>query len=154
MDWPDKPAVEKKEVPAKPTGIWTLVCEYVRGPALVKIEAEDTVWMYSKADECKADGDLLSSISSAACILKDAPVGALIGKIGGSSAGISDGTLFVAGKHCIIELDANKRGPLYLTINDELTGFENNDKAIKVDIFIKVIAKPPATSSPTDKQGV
>jgi hypothetical protein len=153
MDWPDKPAVEKKEVPAKPAGIWTLVHEYVHGPALIRIEAEDTEWMYSKADKCKADGDLLSSISPAACILKDAPVGALIGKIGGSSAGISDGTLFVVGKHCIFELDPNKRGPLYLTINDELTGFENNNNAIEVDIFIKLIAKVPAASSSIDKQG-
>jgi hypothetical protein len=144
MDWPDEPAVKDKEVPAKPEGIWTLVHEFVQGPALIKVTADDGEWMYSKADKCKADGDLLSSISSAACIVKDAPVGALIGKIGGSTAGANDGAVFVVGKHCIIELDGTKRGPLYLTINDELTGFDNNDKAIKVDVFIKLITKGPS----------
>jgi len=134
MDWPVQ---FEKEVAANPKGIWSLVSEYVRGPALIKIEADDAKWKYSKADECTADGDLLSTISTQACILQGAPVGALIGKIGGSTAGTGDGTLFVVGRICIIELDASKRGPLYLTINDELTGLGNNDQKLKVKIFIK-----------------
>ncbi|SRR6266498_3309923 len=134
MDWPQ---VFEEVVPAQPAGIWTLVAEYVRGPALVKVEAENAKWKYSQADECTADGDLLSLISAQACILKGAPVGALIGKIGGSTAGVADGTVFLAGKMCIIELDQSKRGPLYFTINDELTGMGNNDGKLKVTISIK-----------------
>jgi hypothetical protein len=134
MDWPQ---VIEQEVPAQPAGIWTLIVEYVRGPALVKVEAEDTKWYYSQANSCTADGDLLSLISTQSCILKGAPVGALIGKIGGSTAGVADGTVFLAGKTCIIELDQSKRGPLYLTINDEVTGMGNNSGELKVRVSIK-----------------
>ena len=143
MDWSQ---VIAKEVPAQPAGIWTMIVEYVSGPALVKVEAEDAKWKYSKANECTADGDLLSLVSAQACILKGAPVGALIGKIGGNTAGVSDGTVFLAGKTCIIELDQNKRGPLYLTINDELTGMGNNEGKLQVRVSIKPIPESSAVS--------
>ena len=136
MDWSH---VIKTEVPAQPAGLWTLVIEYLRGPALVKVQAEDKKWKYSQANACTADGDLLSLVSTQSCILKGAPVGALIGKIGGSTAGVSDGTVFLAGKMCIIKLDQSKRGPLYLTINDELTGMGNNDGKLEVEVSIKPI---------------
>jgi hypothetical protein len=130
--------VFKTEVPAKPTGLWTLVAEYVRGPALVKVEAAlDGQWNYSEATACAADGDLLSLISPQTCLLRGAPVGALIGKIGGSTAGTTDGTLFLVGRSCVYELDQSKRGPLYLTINDELTGMANNSGKLGVTISIK-----------------
>ena len=68
---------------------------------------------------------------------------ALIAKIGGSTAGTGDGTMFLVGRSCIYELDQGKRGPLYLTINDETAGMANNNGKLAVTISIKPNAEPP-----------
>jgi hypothetical protein len=148
MNWAE---VFKAEVPAKPQGLWTLVAEYVHGPALVKIEAPaDGRWTYAERGGCAADGDLLSLISPQACLLRGAPVGALIAKVGGSTAGTTDGTMFLVGRSCIYELDQSKRGPLYLTINDEPSGMDNNGGKLAVTISIKSLAEPAAGNPKTD----
>jgi hypothetical protein len=146
--------VFKVEVSAKPQGLWTLVAEYVCGPVLVKIEAApDGQWNYSETGACTADGDLLSLISPQTCLLRGAPVGALIAKICGSTAGTSDGTMFLVGRSCIYEVDQTKRGPLYLTINDELTGMANNHGKLAVTVSIKFnqerAALEPKPAEPT-----
>jgi hypothetical protein len=137
MDWAD--TKDSIEIKAKPDGIWTLAYDYVKGPALVQIEADDSEWQYAPGKKCKADGDLSSMLSSKDSILPSAPVGALIAKVGGSTAGISDGRLFVAGKKCLLQLDQNTSGPIFLTINDQLTGMQNNDGVLKVTISIKPV---------------
>ena len=126
----------KVTVKAKPDGLWTLV-ELPRWTAPMRLcfTAEDQEWKYAKTNACKADGDLLSMIDGARTLLGTGPVGALIGKIGGSSAGAKDGAaLFLVGRYLCIETKPEWKGSLYLTINDEITGFANNDGSIDVNV--------------------
>jgi hypothetical protein len=134
MNWTE--VKDNVEIKAKPEGIWTLVHEYVRSPALVEIEANDDEWEYAPGKKCSANGDLGSTLRPQDTILPSAPVGALIAKVGGSTAGTTDGRLFVVGKRALLQLDQSTGGPLFLTINDQLSGLQNNDKSIKVKISI------------------
>lgn len=136
------------KVKARPDGVWTLALEWVNGPAVLKFEAGGEEWFYAEPDSSKAtaDGHLASLLAPKNCLLPTAPVGALIGKIGGSSAGAADGTVFVVGKFCLIEIDKSK-GPVYLTINDELTGFGNN----RGEISVKISSRAHPTASGDDK---
>lgn len=122
-------------VPAVPVGLWTRVCDYVAGPLKLKFVAEGD-WRYTTkvAGRCTANGDPSSPMSATRCLKTDAPVGALIGKIGGSIAGKADGTVFLVGAFCTLEIDDKVKGALYLTINDEETGFDDNDGALNVSI--------------------
>jgi hypothetical protein len=135
VDWME----EKKdiEVRAKPDGIWTWVYEYVKGPAIIKFEANDAKWKYASNKQCTADGDLRSMVCTQNCIVPGAPVGALVAKIGGGTAGTRDGRVFVVGRMCIVEIDQNTSGPILLTMNDELTGMANHEDSVKVSIYFK-----------------
>lgn len=128
-------------VPAKPRGLWTLVLDYVDAPATLKIvAADDATWSYTPGIWCDADGDLTAMIARARCLLEKGPVGALIGKLGGSTAGSDDGTLFLAGQSCVVNVAQGNGGPLYLTINDEITGLGNNAGTISVEVLRSIQA--------------
>jgi hypothetical protein len=124
-------------VRARPHGIWTPAKTLYRGSVWLEISVPgDQAWSYADAEtaRCGADGDPTALLSPARCLVATAPVGALIGKIGGSSAGIaSDGPAFVVGRYCVVQVP-EKGGSLYLTINDESAGFENNAGSIEVEI--------------------
>ena len=139
------------KVEARPAGLWTVALEWLDGPAILKFEAGDEEWFYSESDVSKtrADGHLTSLLAAKGCLLQSAPVGALIGKIGGSSASATDGTLFTVGKFTLLEIDKSK-GPLYLTINDEPGGFANNRGAITVKISSR---SAPVLTTATPKPG-
>jgi hypothetical protein len=121
---------------ARPDGLWTLVVEHVEGPGLLQISASPASrWSYSDTHEsiCSANGDPRALISRAQCLLATAPVGSLIGKFGGSTAGASDGTLmFVVGMRCTVKVPSGG-GPLYLTINDEPGGMDNNANEVQLE---------------------
>ena len=104
---------------------------------LLKLEVADktSTWTYAPNVVSSANGDPNSRIQIDARLLGEAPVGALIAKIGGSSAGSSDGKLFLVGDFCIIRLDDKQEGPLFLTINDGPKGFTDNSGQISVNIF-------------------
>jgi hypothetical protein len=77
-------------------------------------------WSYAPERKCTADGDPRAPLNPATCLFTDAPPGALIAKIGGSTAGKTDGTkLFVVGSYCVVELDDKTKGPLYLAMNND-----------------------------------
>lgn len=125
-------------IPASPKGIWTRALDFVAGPAKIIFQTGEATWNYTEQDECSADGDLSSLLNSKHCILSEAPVGALIGKIGGSSAGLKDGKKrFIVGRFCLVEIDGETCGPLFLTINDELIGLKNNSGELRVTITIE-----------------
>lgn len=125
-------------VAAKPNGVWTFVDSIWTTPVRLVFKAYDQRWKYSPVHDCTADGDLQSMIDPARTILGGGPVGAIIGKIGGSSAGVRDGTcLFLVGQYCEVETKPEWKGPLFLTINDELKGLENNDGTIAVEVTIE-----------------
>jgi hypothetical protein len=71
----------------------------------------------------------------------------LLAKIGGSTAGTSDGKVFLVGSFSVFEIDSATKGPLFLTINDDPAGFENNAGALLVDISICPV-KTNSTSQP------
>jgi len=125
-------------VAAKPTGVWTLVELLWTAPVHLQFKATNQRWKYSPGDECAADGDLQSLIDPARTILGAGPVGALIAKIGGSSAGARDGACtFLVGQYCAVETKPEWKGPLYLTINDELKGLATNSGTIDVEVTIE-----------------
>ena len=145
MEWSE--VKDNIEIKAKPDGIWTVAYEYVKGPALIQIVANDDQWEYAPGKKSTANGDLTSMLCPQDTILPSAPVGAMIAKVGGSTAGTSDGRLFVVGKISLLRLDQNTSGPLFLTVNDELTGLQNNTGSIKVKISIKPVNQAPAANS-------
>ncbi len=147
-------------IKAKPdgNGIWTVAYEYVEGPAIIRIEANDGKWFYAPSKETTANGEINSMLSPKDTILPSAPVGAMIAKVGGSTAGTSDGKLFVVGKMSVLQLDQYTSGPLFLTINDELTGLKDNTGEITVKISLRksgllLPPQPPPPASGPNTQG-
>jgi hypothetical protein len=128
------PATTTVNVPAKPRGLWTRAKDFVEGPFLTIEARPHGFWAYADAatSRCGADGDPDALLARANCLNPDAPVGALIGKIGGSSGGVKDGTPFVVGGYCVFRVP-DGGGPLYFTINDEYDGMANNAGSITVD---------------------
>ena len=125
--------LKKITIPAKPVGVWTVACEYLTATRKLKIEAEGT-WSYGQDLSCSPDGDVGSPRSCEKCLSNQAPIGALIGKLGGSSAGIKD-TVITIGRFCVIELTEAAKGPLFLTINDEPAGLSDNTGEVTVHIY-------------------
>jgi hypothetical protein len=83
--WTD--LTKKLIVPAKPSGLWTRTNIFVTGPGLLKFEATGR-WSYSSrftfGSLFSPDGDLAAPMSLKRCLSENAPIGSLIGKIGGS----------------------------------------------------------------------
>lgn len=132
---------------AKPDGLWTLVREFVDGPAVMTIATTtDATWSYADSAKarCGPDGDSAAVLSRMKCLLPSAPVGALIGKFGGSTADVAadKATMFVVGKFCVARVP-DGGGPLFLTINDESGGMENNSGSVEVEV-----GEPRATVKP------
>jgi len=102
----------------------------------LKIVAEGE-WAYSTnfANPCSANGDLNAVIDSKKCIHEKSPVGALIGKIGGSAAD-KDVTVFTVGEFCVHKIEDQTAGPLFLTINDTWNGFEDNAGELTVIVYV------------------
>ena len=140
------------DVRARPNGVWTLVEElFDAGTVLVISASNDQCWSYADAvsAQCGPDGDPHALLSREKCIFPDAPVGALIGKIGGSTAGDKVGTMFVAGSFCVFRVP-DGGGPLFLTINDESGGLENNSGTLKVTVATADQPEPaPAPAAAT-----
>jgi hypothetical protein len=75
-----------------------------------------------------------------------APIGALVAKIGGSSADKPDAskqTVFAVGSECVVVLDGKSSGTLFLTMNDEPTQFAGHDGAIQIEISSWDVPPPP-----------
>lgn len=140
MDTPKWTELGSVKVSAKPeSSIWQLAWAFVRGPALLKMEAIGQ-WEYSKfAKSCSANGDLDSPLDNKSSVHEKAALGALIGRVGGSIAD-SDG-IFIVGAVCVHKLGEDDAGPLFLAINDKRNGFEDNSGELDVKISW---AKDPA----------
>jgi hypothetical protein len=55
MEWSE--VKDGVEILAHPEGVWTLAYEYVKGPALIKIETTDEKWAYAPGKTVNAKGD-------------------------------------------------------------------------------------------------
>jgi hypothetical protein len=154
-----RPLITNVEVPAKPEGLWTQILDYVGPSRKLRFKASGT-WAWQdpsaaaptpgasassgnarsgvvSADEkreCGPDGDPWMPPSVDA-LSQDALIGALIGKIGGSSAVIKNTSAFVVGSYCVVEVTDTTKGPLYLTINDVPGGMANNSGTLSVSIW-------------------
>ncbi len=137
MTDPNWSLLKKVTVPAKSgQGYWTVAFDYIDAVKRLKFIVEEVdppatqptqhqppakvvqKWCYAEGKECTADGDPKASINPANCFLPDAPPGALIAKVGGSTGGRKDGVLlFVVGSFCIVDLDDKTKGALFLTMN-------------------------------------
>jgi hypothetical protein len=131
-------------VTAIPSGLWTMVHEYVEGPVKLRFEATG-IWDVAPGVSCGPDG--LRGEWPAESLLATAPRGALVGMIGGSSAErpagslpvpspaptggtaggvVGAGTVFVVGSFCVLAVPETLRGALYLTMNDVVEDFDQH----------------------------
>jgi hypothetical protein len=148
MQWSQVVTVK---VPAKPSGIWTWAVDPLQGPARIQIEAApDAGWSYSPGKTCGADGDLAALLSTEHALYAKAPIGALLVKIGGSTAGANDGTIRVAGAKTYFEIGEKITAPIFLTINDELASMGDNSGEIQVTISIHPLPKPSSQTEGGD----
>jgi hypothetical protein len=124
------------DVPAKGPGLWTQICEYVEGPVRLKVKATGK-WKYRDGRECGPDGDISLGFSQD-MLLPSAPRGALIAKIGGSTADKPDPAkqmVFAVGSECVVSLETTNKGGLFLTMNDEVSQFAGHDGSLAIEIW-------------------
>ncbi len=143
------------KVPARPDGLWTRVLEYVTGPRKLKIVVrEHQTWTVDKGKAAHSANGCLPAqddTSPPTPLLPAALRGALIGKIGGSAADnptpvgtaaampmtvpTTVPTPFGVGSFCVLDVATDKRGALFLTMNDSPGKFEEHAGELIVDIF-------------------
>jgi len=151
VNLPSWRALATVKVSAKPDGFWTLVHEYVAGGRLLRFQVRDKdkdqtsvpmSWSPADGSHVTADGIAFSGAPKTGVLSTAAPYGALVGKVGGSSADLPDsasagtpyGTkkTFVVGAYCIVALAASDGGPLFLSMNDNPEGFAGHSGALHV----------------------
>lgn len=153
------------KVAAKPEGLWNMVHPYVRGAALLKVtvvaqvvdqngQRKDisTKWKTTANDEGGADGVFRPPRAPASFLVPTAPFGALIAKIGGSTADLPDASasggpypgrkVFAVGSCTVVTLIDTDCGPLFLTMNDSPAGFA--DHAGELWVLIEGAPVPPS----------
>lgn len=94
-------------------------------------------WNYAPDRPCWADGDPKAPINPANCLIPDAPPGALIAKIGGSTAGkVGDGVKsFVVGSFCVVDFDTTTKGTVYLAMNADPMGLLDRTGQLRVKMY-------------------
>jgi hypothetical protein len=135
--------VEKKQIPGPKAAQWTNVLDYLTPGKLIKIVVVDQSgsadpdkapkWKPKGFSDsgCTADGDAEKKQNQDGMgdpLLKNAPRGALIGRIGGSTADqtLEDPipttgatrTFFAVGRFCVFSVPSTPLGALYLGVND------------------------------------
>lgn len=108
---------------------WQLVAEAFDEMDHLKIEAEGS-WLPHPGltETCGPDGAAGFSLKADQLVLETCRLGALIGKLGGSSAGLeapapaaaadtAAPAAFAIGCTCLVKLPANSHGPLFIGFN-------------------------------------
>lgn len=133
---------------------------YVYGSCLLRmtVVAKDdqgndvsTKWNTTTRDECGANGLLRPPKAPASFLVPSAPFGAVVGKIGGSTADPPDTSpsggpypgrkAFAVGNYTVVSLAASDYGPLFLTMNDNPSGFAEH--AGELWVLIEEAPIPP-----------
>jgi hypothetical protein len=131
---------------------WILVLDAFGDATHLKIIAEGC-WtaMGGSLAECGPDGLAGLSLIPERLIAADCPVGALIGKIGGSSAAataasapanplpLSEGKAFAIGSHCVTSVPEKSIGPLFVGFNC----MARPVKVVRLKIVVAGAAVPP-----------
>lgn len=126
----------KDKVPGKNDALWTPVFDYVEGPTRLRFKASGK-WTYAEGRDTGPEGDRNLGFPQDV-LVPGAPVGALVGKIGGSSVDKPDATkqpVFPVGTDCVISVDERAKGTLFLTMNDEPSQFDGHDGEITVEVW-------------------
>lgn len=97
----------------------------------------DSKWnVEGLVEDCTADGMDLASPTGVSRVLPEAPIGALIAKIGGGTAD-RFGIIFSVGRYCIYQLmDESKAGGLYLGANHLLLNTFKISGQLEVEIEV------------------
>lgn len=123
------------KVPEREGCVWTPVFDYLSPGKIYRLEVptraaatanqppQDQKWQPESAGECTADGNPATERRDS-LMVAGAAVGALLAKIGGSTADLKPDkekvVLFAVGRHCVFTVEATKTGTLYLGVNDAL----------------------------------
>jgi hypothetical protein len=133
IDWQKLDKTSPVKVPAKPQmGLWTLVRTYVSAQQIIRIEAQGAWTPVAGLPQCGPDGLRHWAYGRDQLLTKTAPLGALIGKVGGSNIATDD-AIFLIGSLAVLTID-KLVGPLYLTINDAPGCFDDNSGELSVTI--------------------
>ena len=97
---------------------WHRVTDVIRGPTHLQIVATGS-WTAIREvlAACGPNGFAGLSLPADRVVLTDAPPGALIGRLGGSSASLKADGAFPIGIDCVVQLPANSVGPLFVSFN-------------------------------------
>lgn len=133
-DWQDIDQKNPVTVPAKPAkGLWTLARSRVAQPQILRITAEGKWTPIAGLGPCGPDGFRRWPFSRDQLIVKNAPFGALIAKVGGSDSSFETDNTFVIGSVAELALDKIS-GPLFFTINDVPGFYDDNSGEVEVTI--------------------
>lgn len=148
---------------------WNLLCEYQIEPGpvtkpwiLVLDGPKESTYLQIKAagkwtpaggllGQCGPDGLLGAPFQTDKLVVSDCPVGALIGKFGGSSASLTpasaastapptaaspltEGRSFAIGSHCVVAVPDRSIGPLYVSFNGLIRPVTVDERAV-ITIF-------------------
>lgn len=134
--------ISNMQITSQPAGLWTQVLDFLPAGSVLRIMAWGT-WSYSgQTGSCGPDGHKVSFVSPQRCLTKDAPAGALLCKVGGGTADLK-GSIFPVGTASYITVP-EAGGALFMTINDEMGGFDDNTGALTVTVAIR----PAAVAAP------
>jgi hypothetical protein len=98
------------------TGLWLHVVELLPRNRIVRIAATGRWPDQIRTGPCGPEGLLDFSLNPDQLILPDSPPGALVAKVGGSTAHKKDGTLFALGTFAVIGA-LEKPAPLFVAVN-------------------------------------
>jgi hypothetical protein len=93
------------------------------------------MWKPESADRCTADGDPTTARTDG-LLIDTCAVGALIAKIGGSTAELKPDKdrVFGVGRYCVFSADTTKTGALFLGINDTYASVAHVQSQLEVII--------------------
>lgn len=125
MGQPTWRPVRTLDVPEQAGLQWTPVLDLVTPGKILKVEvAVNATWTPDGfTAPCGADGDSSGSIQRDNLMVPNAPLGALIGRIGGSTADQTADVnrnmlLFSVGRFCVLQIPDTAKGSLFLGVND------------------------------------
>jgi len=97
---------------------WLQLVDTIRGATHLMIRATGS-WtaLPGLLAPCEPDGLAGLILPADRVVLPDAPPGALIGRIGGSSAGLKADGAFVIGSSCVVAVPTGSIGPLFVSFN-------------------------------------
>jgi hypothetical protein len=137
IDWKPLTNAPFAHAPGEVEALWLIACDDFKGATHLRVTASGT-WAPGAPPSWGPDGDVRHANGPTTPILAGAPLGALIGKIGGSSAGLGvappapaagsaggdkgaptliEDQVFLLGASCTFALPVKAAGPLFVGFN-------------------------------------